>query len=1051
MKKMWHIFAACWLILAACACARMPEEALPAVNEGGVVEGARIDVTFSVPGFSPATKGLGEGGDLSTLHLAVFGGSGYLKEYVEAFPTRIADYTYTTTDKDGNPVSYTVPCYSFTASLAMSDSPRTIHFLGNGPSTLPFGYAPAVMSMQLTANGEMGYWQMIHMDNGIRAKRNANGDFIDIHGDVIPEGGTGYIPDDATNAAFQGITLIRNWAKIELEASDDSNFSPISLAAVNVPARGSFAPYSAETGFIEDYQSKSFTYLDNTIQYPANLPAGTSFDATIPPASAFQNAPYGQGVAAADGGAVYLYERPAPSTRIPPSYVIIYGHYRRDDDLEHEGDYFYKVDLMETRQTGEGEWNSRYYPLFRNFKYLIVVKKIMSQGHATPAAAAASAGSADVSADIMTSHLSDISDGIGRLHITPWMSKTFTKANDANHPVDVLNVIFTKRNGEGNDVPDLDPDAVKVKLLPPEDGGTDIIQNLTIHPPVQSGKEMGWRNISFTTVAPGRTVRTQSIRITGNHEDGRLYRDVVISIQPIQPMSVQCSQSRIALNKGESQVITVNIPDGLVESMFPLDFIIEAEDMTLTPDNSVADNNLPVESGQSISDHSGYAGKSSFHFVKTVTWDEYFNLPRYEDDEEMMWRSFTASFKTNCIENATTVWVYNEFFDKASVTFTNYAEKYFKDLGFTTPIPKSSGSEISLYFEMITDPGAVGYPEIEIRPQGMRCISDGVTNPQTGVYAYTPTSKYVTLKFMTETSDPTEIAVYLTADEYDPGFVKAYRFRYVGLVDGHMMKSGNNWNPGQWSNVAWGYVNIDNKKNVLFGYKDDPDKLNTPVTVTIENGVTTTLEFPMTPTGPRNTAGDNNYHEIEFKSVNGSGNVTFTLSSPGYISETIDAGRFEGNIRTMRINYDRNKVFAADNTYNFSMAHPSFDYVEDSGNITVSFSQISQEPAGYVLFNAGGTYTMHIHSNNSNQTLFYVNLWFNKSGGVVFCPEDFNPSVGTINRYFGSDNQFVWSIPRGNLDATLEMTAPADRNIRLDYLYVKSFNGILYENGQRIP
>ena len=431
MKKLAVILLV--VLFALLSCSREEVEVQPVVTDGRPTpEGEKVAIEFDVPGFAPATKALDEGGTLNSLHLAVFGGSGYLKEYVQATPVQIADYTYSTFDKDGNPVERTVPCYRFTVMLTLSDSPRTIHFLGNGPSVMPFGYDTAVMPVQLSSNGEMAYWQKIYLPHGVRAKRNSNGDFIDKDDNVIPEGGKGYIADDETELLFQGIPLVRNWSKIVLSADDDSFFTPISLAAVNVPMRGSMAPYSASTGFIEDYQERSFVWLESTAKYPGNLPVGTSFDATIPEASDFYGPVFGERVADANGGAVYMYERPEPSTNVPPSYVIIYGHYCNPDDLDSEGDYFYKVDLMETKKVGDTEWKSYYYPIYRNFKYQVIVKKILSKGYPTPFAASTSAGSADVSADVNTSHLSDISDGVGRLHITEWMSKTFTRQQEGH-------------------------------------------------------------------------------------------------------------------------------------------------------------------------------------------------------------------------------------------------------------------------------------------------------------------------------------------------------------------------------------------------------------------------------------------------------------------------------------------------------------------------------------------------------------------------------------------------------------------------------------------
>ena len=1062
--KMRRVIMFVLTVLALCSCAqdfdwKFWDKNDDTVGSKEIPEDGKVTIEFSVPGFTaPETKALGEGGVLNNLYVAVFGSSGYLKEYAQAYPERVEDYTYPTVDKDSTIVYRTVPCYKFSVTIAMSDSPRTIHFLGNGPSTLPFGYDNAVIPMQLSSDGEMSYWQTIHLPHGIQAKRNSDGYFIDRNGNVIPEGGSGYIADSTTLAAFKEIPLIRNWAKIEISSLDDSNFTPYSFAVVNVPSRGSIAPYSAETGFLENYQDLGFAYLEDSLHYAANLPSGTTFDMSIPDSTEFLM-PTGERVSFADGGSVYLYERPAPSPAIPQSYVIIYGHYHNPSDSLHWGNYYYKVDLMETRSEivdGQTSWYSDYYPIYRNFKYQIVVKKILAPGQSTPAAAAASAGSADVSADISTGHLADISDGVGRLHVTPWMSQTFTDEHDENNPVQVLNAWFGSIEGE----PIMETDKVRVDLLAPTDGGSDnILYNLSIGPASEEQGSRGWRQISFCNVAPGRTVRSQTLRITATHEYGRLYRDVTITIQPIQKMSMHFAADRIPAEIGASQTVTVNIPDGLVESMFPLEFVIEAEDMNLTPDNKVPGNNLPVISGTSISEHPGYAGKPAFQFLRTITWNDYLGLARYQDDDEMMWRSFDCYFRTNIAESGTTVWVQNEYFDKTSATFTHFNYKSFVNLGINVPIPMESEAEIPLSFEMVEDPDGIyplDYPRILISVRGLRCISEGITpGPYPESYYYKPESHLVELTFITTTNDG-DIAVDLYANDYEDGHVKAYEFPFAGLLDGHPLSTSNgNWANNLWSNVAWGYVNKDDKKTILFGYKDHPDKINTPVTLSILSGlqepkvIGKAITFPYTPTGPRHKNGDKTYHEIELRTITGLRDVTFSLSSPGYITKTFTYGRFQGNIRTMKIT--SSNVLMSGNSYGFTQDNPQFTYSEDNGKVNVVFDKISTEPTGYIHLDAGETYTMTITSKNSNQTLFYVDFFFQTSGTTIFDPESFTPSVGTIERYPGSNNQYVWHIPRGHLSASVTLTPREDRYIRITTLYIKSMNGSVYKDGIVVP
>ena len=1043
MMKRWLWFISCLIL--ACACSREIVEPEPVREEGSTPEGARVRVNISIPGDEMPTKALGEIGELNTLHLAVFGGSGYLKEYAQATPTPSGTYTYQTTDKDGNPVSRTVPMYNFTVDLEMSDNPRTIHFLGNGPSTLPFGYDTSVMPVQLSPNGEMGYWQVKYLERGIRGKRNDNGEYIDINGNVIPDGGSGYIADAETELAFQGIPLIRNWAKIVLTAAEESNFTPISFAAVNTPSRGTMAPYSASTGFLYNYETMGFTYLEDEIAYPGNLPPGALFNSDVPAGSAF-TAPFGDGVADADGGAVYLYERPAPSSSIPPSYVIIYGHYRNPEDLAHEGDYFYKVDLMETKKIGD-EFVSRYYPIYRNFKYQIVVKKILAQGHATPQAAALSAGSADVSADVSTQHLADISDGIGRLHVMPWMSQAFTRAHSTGNPVDILRVWFGSPDGQVN----MDPSVVTARILPMEDGGEDILYNLTLYPP---DEETGWRRITFYNIAPGKTVRTQTIRITGLHEDGRLYRDIPITLEPIQPLSVRCEYERVPATKGTPQTVHIDIPDGLVESMFPLIFTVEADKMTLTPDNSYVDNNLPVIWGKTISETESLKGKRAFQFQRTLTWEDYLGLERFEDEDENMWRTFSCYFKTNCEESASDIWVYNEFFDKGHASFVHYNFKEFKNLGFTTTIPQEEGVTLPLSFDMVEDPGVVypaGYPKVLLRPSGLRLEMGGniTAGPEPGTYYVKPEGHTVVLNFITTTSNPDEIEVGVQAEGYEDGYVKPYRFERIGFLSGYGPKTGG-------SNVAFGHVNHQ-KKRLLFGYYENEARLNVPITIESFTGLKVNagtngfpspfpgVGRPWTPTGPYNAQGDPRYHELDLIPLNDNYvNVGLVISAPGYIQESFTVGRFNGDIRAVVDTKIYNNLAPGTLTATYED--------KESGKVMaqyrISASEISSKGSDYIQFDPGKSYRLTITNLLPNRMdILYFRMDFTSS---TYCPASVTADIGEVYKYGGSPSQYLW-YPSGRGTEVVGITiTPGSEPVRLKTVSYKAFEGDLYFDGVKL-
>lgn len=196
-----------------------------------------------------------------------------------------------------------------------------------------------------------------------------------------------------------------------------------------------------------------------------------------------------------------------------------------------------------------------------------------------------------------------------------------------------------------------------------------------------TGTDKGWRTITFSTVEPGdpgTEARSQTIRITGTYtnqygEHQRLYRDVVISLQPLQQMQLSFESATIPRDTMERLTLNIGIPIHLVESMFPITFTIEPEDLSLTPDNSVDNNNLPVIAKTSISDHAEYAGKRAFQFQKTLSYSEYRSLPQTLDLDGVPIRSFSCYFKTTKKDNATTIWVANEFFSKANATFKNPA------------------------------------------------------------------------------------------------------------------------------------------------------------------------------------------------------------------------------------------------------------------------------------------------------------------------------------------------------------------------------------------
>lgn len=685
------------------ACASQLENDFP----GGMdpsLEGKPVTITFSVPDvrLSSLTKGVdGEDGgindapylDPDKLYLLVCGGTQSIKYIrkaeVELDPithlpvteevpvSDIADYPLT----DG--VS-SVTMYKFKVQLELTDSRRTVHILGNIDENqlITGSYVYQLLPTLMSYEGRQAYWQKINMP--------AIHPLLDSHGQPVIENGS-YLPSEEAEAALEHIPLIRNYAKIQVSdaTAEDDEFELYSYAVIYFPRRGTVAPYRSNVNDVNDafnfnnigdsyrfsgYERCRFQDLDEDLQYLGYLTPNVTFDREIPTASMFEHPENSGGrVIKYDKNnteqGFYLYERSTPTDKLDPTFVIIRGKFGEDGEY-----YYYRLDLMETK-TVNYESVYEYYPIYRNFRYNIQLNRISSIGVSTPEAAANSSGAEDISADISMKHLSDISNGQTRLVVEPFMAKTYTGPNEEGY----YYIYARFYNDLNSSDPNVDWGAVSVSLEPLEDQSEDILilyddvgnEVHSFYPAAQSmGGEPGFRVVRFNTKAAGSQTKTQKIKITGRnlytHEEFPLYREVEITLQKKQNLSVTCAIPELPLQREAAQVVNVTIPADLPSSMFPLEFIIEAERLTLTPDNRVSNNNLPVHPGLSISDTEAYAGKTTIQYIRTLTEDEYRSLPVTDGTV-----TFASYFKSNTSVSATTVWVANDYFVKGHASFDN--------------------------------------------------------------------------------------------------------------------------------------------------------------------------------------------------------------------------------------------------------------------------------------------------------------------------------------------------------------------------------------------
>ncbi len=537
MKRVLRIFTT--LILAATGCGRFDETVPVAPVEDGA---PMVSVVFSVnmPDVGTATRVMDSEPDVRNLRLAVFGASGFLKNYVLAEPVEPASQNYDA--GAGGPV------YSYKVSLPLSEGMVSIHFIANGPENLPFKYEDEVMGSLTTSGNQDAYWQKVVLPQGIRALKYIDGDGIEQY---RKDENNNYILDPSSVTEMSLVSLVRNFAWISVETVEGSNFELKKFAIGNIPDSGTAAPYSG-SGFLVNYQDYDIDWLK--ANYSGHMSAATTINSTVPGAGDFVDASEG----------LYMYERTSPASS--PTYIIVYGSYNGGADS------YYRIDL----QSG-----GDYFAVYRNFRYRIMIRSVAKNGSPTPEEAAAISGGSDISAAIETAGMNDISDGTSRL-LVEYTEKTIVHAGQVTLKFKYYPDVF------GN--PGVcDNDRVTITKVSHDASGPVITGDISIG---QDDDSFGWRTLSFDAPAPGAEVKNETIKVLGTPgvEGTQIYRLVNFHLINIQSMTVNCVPDEVESLQGQAVDVEVTIPKGLPASIFPLDFSIEAEKMTLTPFN----DNLPV-------------------------------------------------------------------------------------------------------------------------------------------------------------------------------------------------------------------------------------------------------------------------------------------------------------------------------------------------------------------------------------------------------------------------------------------------------------------------
>ncbi len=650
MKRLIYIL---FLMIGLTACNDQVFQVSAPDTEGKVT----LDFGIRVPEGLAASRSM-TAPQVTSLYLLVFDADGYLREVAPA--------------QRGGKAEGATEATQFSVTLTSTAEKRIIHFVANyDASNVQFGSESQVIGAMETTGDQDAYWQRMVFENGI-----AN--------------------DDATRNKMNPVYLVRNFAKITVVSNAFDAENPFTLkrfAVVNVPTSGKVAPYHINgdaSVFVNYYREASpLFYSDIT---------GTGYDGFMPSPLELTNksddagnlqfvevAPMSDEIPTLTGS-FYMYERTHPDD-ITNTFLLIEASYGTEADEADRPVYYYKLDLVH-QSLAEGD-ELEYYHLLRNFEYWIQIQDVKSKGWGTVQEAIANPASNNFVGSVEAKSLLNISDGTARLFVS-YTDTILTSSAPFTLTYKYLRDMNATATSSNDDI--------KIEGL--ADGGVDddeaVIAGYEI---LSSDDEDGYRTIRITPHEPGAVTKTQTIKLTNG---AGLFREVNFTLRKQEQMTVVCHPDEVLKQMGTHFDLYIEIEPNLPESLFPLDFLIESDKLSIYPDQ--LHDYMPVRFGKSIV--TGKEAENSFAFVKTLTYEDYMAKEVY-DQEGHHYRVETTPagkkrivccFNTNIAESASTVYVYNKYFTLGQDAFTNVDEINIGNLTLTESVYYGVGNEVELTF-----------------------------------------------------------------------------------------------------------------------------------------------------------------------------------------------------------------------------------------------------------------------------------------------------------------------------------------------------------------
>jgi hypothetical protein len=488
--------------------------------------------------------------------------------------------------------------YFYKATLNKSTQPRYFHIVVGkdfDPDNVPLATESDIFNSTLMrAKNTDVYWRRLYLND---------------------------VQDDVVGKYLSGVKLIRNYARVKLsfdlvESSKykASDFAHVEWCMMNVPTMSYVAPYLKEQEFASYFKEDGTqaTYDDLYEEgYRCHVPRTTSNKST-----------YYTNTTAADAEKLwtkwyhplYTYENEGSSeSDLYRRTALLIRATKTDSTI-----WYYRLNLVDPDRNNEQLY------LMRNVSYEVKITSINEAGYTTVGEAFSRAAANNISGSASTSTFTNVSTNNASLRVE-YMTKYIFSADSVTMNFRYVPNV-TKLDDNNNYVSENESveltTAEAYTGTAPDFKGTDSTQYAIADYSIAKKDNSGsnYRKITFKPNTPqkGGISTTSKIRVRVNDEDNptnnSLYRDVTFVLRNRYLMK----NMTITRDDVNTYTLTVDIPSGLPQEIFPLDFTFETYPPFAYPN---ANRSIMRVSG---TDESLFNGKyDSFHYHRAVTWDIY--------------------------------------------------------------------------------------------------------------------------------------------------------------------------------------------------------------------------------------------------------------------------------------------------------------------------------------------------------------------------------------------------------------------------------------------